>query len=75
MEIHSPSEVRKYKIFNKLIKRRWGTSITLPKSGSEDQPEFEKYENDDEPECVVPDIKDAVDIHGQLLWINNRCMI
>ena len=30
-EIHSPSEVQKYKTFNHLIKRRWSTSINPPK--------------------------------------------
>lgn len=66
-EIHSPSEAKKRKIFDELIKRRWGTSITPPKPGSKDRPEFEMYEDDDEPARIIPDIEDVVDIHGRLL--------
>ena len=67
-EIHSPTEVKKRKVFNALIERRWGTSISPPKTtGGNQKPEFENYEDDDEPERVIPEIEDAVDANGRLL--------
>ena len=64
-EIHSPVEAKKRKVFDELIERRWGTSISPPKTDA--KPEFENYEDDDEAERVVPEIEDAVDANGRLL--------
>jgi hypothetical protein len=66
-EIHNPIEQRKRKVFDELIERRWGTSISPPKTGNEEKPEFENYADEDEPERAVPDIEDAVDTNGRLL--------
>jgi len=67
-EIHSPVEIKKRKVFDELIERRWGTSISPPKPMSYDEKrEFENYEDDDEPERVVPEIEDIVDSTGKVL--------
>ena len=66
-KLHSPSEQKKRKVFDELIERRWGSSITPPKTVDTEETSFEYYEDDDEPERVVPDIEDAVDANGNLL--------
>ena len=58
-------EIRKRKVFNELIERRWGTSISPPKPDA--KPEFENYADDDEHERVVPEIEDVVDSTGKVL--------
>jgi hypothetical protein len=65
-ETHSPIEIHMHKVFDELIERRWGTSISQPKPTTEEQ-EFENYEDDNEPECIVPEIEDVVDSNGRLL--------
>jgi hypothetical protein len=62
-------EVKKRKIFDGLIERRWGTSINPPEESDIKHPseEFEEYEDADEPARIVPDIEDTVDANGILL--------
>lgn len=67
-ELHSESEIKKRQIFDELIERRWGTSITPPKTeGIETDNEFEYYEDDDEEPRVVEDIEQPVDATGKPL--------
>jgi hypothetical protein len=65
-ETHSPSEIKKHKVFDDLIERRWGSSISPPKVNDTEKT-FKNYEDDDEPECIVPEIEDAVDAKGNLM--------
>jgi hypothetical protein len=65
-EIHSPIKIKKHEVFNALIERRWGMSISPLKPGN-DQPEFESYEDDDEPQQIVPEIEDIVDSTSKVL--------
>ena len=46
-EIHSPTEIKKGEIFNALIERRQGTSISPPRPSSKnsDDNEFEEFED------------------------------
>jgi hypothetical protein len=70
-EIHSAQEQQKRKIFDGLIERRHGTSISPPIIISDDENDsnndFEEYEDDDEPARIAPDIEDMVDVNGKLL--------
>jgi hypothetical protein len=66
-EVHSEQEQSKRKIFDELIKRRWGTSINPPMKPDEDIEESEEYEYDDEVAWTVPEIEDTVDANGKLL--------
>jgi hypothetical protein len=61
-EIHSATELKKRAIFNGLIERRWGTSISPPKqheSENNDDNVIEEHEDDDEPKMTAPNIEDA----------------
>jgi hypothetical protein len=67
-EIHSPTELKRQQVFNKLIERRWGTSINPPKPQAEDdEHEFENYKDDDAPMKHVPDIEDIEDSNNNLI--------
>jgi hypothetical protein len=77
-EVHSPTEIKKREIFDKLIERRWGTSINPPKVKDEHDPndphpddwdsdDWDYYEDDDEAPRTVPDIEDIVHSKGKLL--------
>jgi hypothetical protein len=61
-ELHSPSEENKRRIFDELIERRWGTSISPPPMHH--TKDSEAYE--DNPN-IMPDIEDTVDANGKLL--------
>jgi hypothetical protein len=69
-EIHSPTEIKKRRVFDELNERRHGTSINLPK------PKIEKHESSDEGEFdedddqalhEVTDTEDIVDSTGKIL--------
>jgi hypothetical protein len=71
-EAHSEQERMKHKVFDALIKRRWGTSINPSITKDIEDPdngdnEFEEYGDDDEQARIIPDIEDAVDANGRLL--------
>ena len=73
-ELHSPTETRKCKVFDALIERRWGASISLPKTaGNENDKEFDFCEDEDEPEWAMPDVEDAVDANRHLLDQQPAC--
>lgn len=64
-EVHSASEERKRQVFDRVIERRWGTSINPPKT--DPGIDYEEYEDDDEEARFIPDIEDTVDATGRLL--------
>ena len=67
-EENSSTEIKKRNLFDELIERRFGTSISPPPQNlkpSDD--EFEPYEDDDEPQRPIPEIEDTVDAAGRLL--------
>ena len=66
-KLHSPTEGKKRKLFNKLIERRHGTSINLPKPKPTSDTEFENYEDNDEPVRKILDIEQTVNANGQLI--------
>jgi hypothetical protein len=74
-EVDSPTEIKKRENFDKLIERRWGTSINPPKVKDENEndpndphpDDWDYYENDDEAPRTIPDIEDTVDSKGKLL--------
>jgi hypothetical protein len=67
-ELHSSEEQKKREIFGALIERRWGTSINPPNDTTSDNEEdWEEYEDPDEPARTVPEIEDTVDVRGHLL--------
>ena len=67
-EVHSPEEKMKRDLFDSLIERRHGTSLSPPAaSTTEDGSDFEEYEDDSESARVIPDIEDTVDSAGKLL--------
>ena len=50
-KIHSKTEHKKWDVFDKLIERRWGTSISPPKQPKDTEAiTIENYEDDDEPQ-------------------------
>jgi transposase InsO family protein len=66
-ETHSPDEQKKREIFDALIERRWGNSISPPTVTTVtdgDDEEWQEYEDDDEPARIIPDVEDAVDANG-----------
>ena len=68
-EIHSLNEQKKRDVFDALIEKRWGTSISPPivETVTDDDDNWEEYEDSDEPARIVPDVEDAVDANGRLL--------
>jgi hypothetical protein len=64
-EVHSEQEQSKRKIFDELVKRRWGTSVnpTMKPDEDIDIEEFEEYEDDDEVARIVPEIEDNCSIN------------
>ena len=72
-EVYSEQEQMNQKVFDKLIKRRWGTSINPPttKGTEEDSDtgghEFKEYKDSNEEARIVPNIEDTVNANGRLL--------
>jgi hypothetical protein len=68
-ELHSSTEVKKRQIYDALIERRWGTSMSAPPKVDEDSEEdtFEEYYDSDEQPRIIPDVEDTVDSNGRLL--------
>ena len=67
---HHPLQVAKiHSLFDDLIERRWGTSISLPSKpvGKSNDPMLEIYEDNSEERRTVPDIEDSVDSNGRLV--------
>ena len=67
-EKHSPVEIKKREIFNDLIRRRWGDSVTPARTDIKaDVDVFIAYEDEDEKTRITPDIEESVDSNGRLL--------
>jgi len=67
-ELHSPTEIEKRKVFDKLIQGRWGTAMSPPQTTSKpDAEDFEAYSDDDEEPQSSPDTDDSVDATGRLI--------
>jgi hypothetical protein len=60
-ELYSPSEEKKRRIFDALIERRWGTSISPPPMHPPKDGDLYEQPN------LMPDIEDTVDSNGRLL--------
>jgi hypothetical protein len=65
-ELHSRTEAKKRTIYDALITRRWGTSMSAPPEETEEN-SFNEYSDDDEEARIIPDVEDTVDANGQLL--------
>ena len=65
-KLHSPTELKKREIFDKLIERRWGSAIIPPKLEN-DTKEWSEYEDDEEEPRMVLDSEDVVDATGKQL--------
>ena len=73
-EIHSPVEIGKRKVFDNLIKEKWGDSITPPVVlEEEEEKDFIEHEDDDEHLRVTPDIEEPVDSSGRLINQQPAC--
>jgi hypothetical protein len=71
-EEHSEHERQKRQLFDRLIERRWGTSISGPAIKSDDDAavndnELDEFQTEEEMARVIPDIEDVVDATGRLL--------
>jgi hypothetical protein len=63
-ELHSPTEAKKRTIYDALIERRWGTSMSAPPEETEEN-SFNEYSDDDEEARIIPDVEDTVDANVQ----------
>jgi hypothetical protein len=72
-ELHSPTEIEKRKIFDTVIRERWGTSMSPPptvKGAPDDvveEEEYEPYSDEDESPLDLPETEDTVDATGRLI--------
>ena len=68
-ELHSPTEAKKRQVFDELIERRWGNSITPPKTDLDIKPDADpdEYPEEEPTSDGVPDIEDIVDSTGKRL--------
>ena len=64
-ESYSPVEQKKRDIFDELIQRRWGDSITLPNPNAHDNETDD--DNHDDTEDIDPVMEDAVDSTGRAI--------
>ena len=87
-ETYSPVEIKKRKLFDELIERRYGTSINPPKpvkaKPNPDQADDDADEPmDEDPVGQIPDTEDIVDSTGKVLdqqpaydhWINAEILL
>eukprot|EP00957_Ditylum_brightwellii_P048113 3652243-Ditylum_brightwellii.AAC.1 len=67
-ELNSQTEIRVCKLFDSMIKKRWGSSINPPpETTPDDQDPYEEYEDEDEVSRSLPEIKETVDANGTLI--------
>ena len=64
-ELHSPVELRKRKVFDELIQRRWGSPMTP--SNTQQQSIFQKYEDHEQQAQPTLEVEDIVDSTGKLI--------
>ena len=65
-ELHSPTELKKCDVFDKLFERRWGKAI-IPLKLENDTKEWLEYEDDMEEPRMVLETEDVVDATGTQL--------
>jgi hypothetical protein len=65
-ELRSETEIKQRTIYDALIKRRWGTSMSAPPEESKENT-FNEYLDDDKEARIIPDGEDTVDANGRLL--------
>jgi hypothetical protein len=66
-EKHSETEEDKRKLFDQLIKQKWGTSAFPPSKYTPPEDEMDEYRDEDEEPRVIPEHEDVVDATGRLL--------
>ena len=67
-ELRSETETKKRNLFDKLVVKRWGTSINPPTELSETSDTmWEEYEDCDESPRIIPEIEDIVDSTGKII--------
>ena len=70
-EIHSPTEIKRREVFDRLIYQRHGDSVSLPKeetyAHANSNNNFEAYEDDVEAARHIPETEDTVDANGRLI--------
>jgi hypothetical protein len=67
-EIHSPADLKKREMFDKLIEKKCGKSVNPLKPNSSENDgdnEFKEHEVNDEPKRIAPDIEVTVDAVGK----------
>ena len=65
-ELHSPTELKKREVFDKLIERRWGNAI-IPSRLENVTKEWSEYEDDVEEPQMVLETEDVMDATGKQL--------
>ena len=65
-EVHSTQELKKKQVFNSMIKRIWGTSLSLPYGADVLFKDWEEYEDAYQKTIDIPDNEDAVNSNGHL---------
>ena len=66
-DLHNPIEIKKREVFDSLIKKKWGDSITPPPISESKTDDWEEYEDEVEEPRQIPDIEDIVDNKGNFL--------
>ena len=66
-ELYSEEEDKKQALFDKLVEKKFGTSINKPMVTSGENKDLEEYESMEEQPRLVPDIEDSVDNKGMAL--------
>ena len=64
-ELHCEHKKKKRDLFDKLIKKRWGTVLSPPVK--DDVPEYEPYKDAEEKPVVLNNIEKPVDSNGRLI--------
>jgi len=67
-ELHSPEEIKKRDLFDKLVEKRWGPGARVNiKSDNDPAHEWEEYQDEDQPALNTPEQEDILDSTGRLL--------
>ena len=66
-EKHSPIEIKKREIFDRVITKKYGTATASPSKARAELEEWEEWSDNENPAIKVPEIEDSVDANGRLL--------
>eukprot|EP00957_Ditylum_brightwellii_P034004 2575514-Ditylum_brightwellii.AAC.1 len=59
-ELNSETEIRRCKLFDSLIERRWGTFMNpSPETTLDDWDQYDEYEDDDEKARSLPEMEET----------------